>query len=105
MAMNGMGDFVGGAGDVDAFIDHIEHAVDLIGPERVGLGIDFLADVNAHTLPASEQRGNGIFIPGLERPSDLPAFGERVVERLGPDAAASVASGAIFETLAQLLPA
>jgi membrane dipeptidase len=105
VAMNGMGDFVGGAGSVDAFIDHIEHAVELIGPEHVGLGIDFIADVEAHTLPASENHGAGIFIPGLERPSDLPVFGERLVERLGQDTAARVANGTIIETLARLLPA
>jgi membrane dipeptidase len=103
--MNAMGEFVGGERTVDAFIDHIVHAVELVGPAHVALGIDFLADVQANTLPASEQPPAGTFITGLERPTDLPALGERLVERLGADAAARVAGGTLIETLLRLLPA
>jgi membrane dipeptidase len=105
VAMNGMRDFVGGDGTIDAFIDHIEHAVGLIGAEHVGLGIDFLADVQEQVLPASEQHAPGFFIAGLERPSQLPAFGERLVERLGLQTAARVSSGTLLDHLARLLPA
>lgn len=104
VALNAMAEFVGGARTVDAFLDHVEHAVTLLGSGHVGLGLDFLADTEAHTLPASAQPGPGTFIDGLERPADLPAFGERLEQRLGHDAARAVAGETILDGLARLLP-
>ena len=102
--MNATSGFVGEGSTIETFLDHVEHAVQLIGAEHVALGLDFLADTETHTLPASAQPGRGFFIEGLERPSDLPAFGRRLEQRLGEDAARLVASETLIGSLARLLP-
>ncbi|MFB6149982.1 MAG: dipeptidase [Halobacteriales archaeon] len=33
--------FLGGSADIEAMIDHLEHAVDILGPDRVGVGTDW----------------------------------------------------------------
>ena len=104
VGLNAMGEFLGQGSTVDVFLDHVEHAVRLIGTEHVGLGLDFLADTEAHSLPASAQPAPGFSIEGLERPSDLPAFGERLGQRFGEDAARVVASGTLIDALSRLLP-
>jgi len=104
VGLNTMGEFVGQKPTVETLLDHVEHAARLMGAEHVGLGLDFLADTEAHSLPASAQPAAGSFIEGLERPSDLPAFGERLGQRLGEDAARLVASGSLIDTLSRLLP-
>ena len=104
VGINAMRDFVGEGSTVETVLDHVEHAVRLIGAEHVGLGFDFLVDTEAHTLPASAQPAPGSFIDGLERPSDLPAFGERLQQRLGQDAARRVAAGSLVATLEGCLP-
>ncbi len=103
VGINGVGDFVGGDRSVDAFLDHVEHAVDLIGPEHVALGVDFLSDVDAQTRPADAQRRE-VFIDGLRHLTDLPTLGGRLDERLGPDAGAQVCSDSMIESLGRLLP-
>jgi membrane dipeptidase len=104
VSLNAMADFVGQDSTIDTFLDHIDHAVQLVGAEHVGLGLDFLADTEAHSLPASAQPGPGSFIEELQRPADLPAFGDRLEQRLGEDAARKVASGALVTMLERLLP-
>jgi membrane dipeptidase len=104
VGLNAMAEFVGGGRSVEALLDHVAHAVERIGAEHVGLGLDFLADTEAHTLPASAQPQPGTFIEGLERPADLPALGRRLEARLGSEAARQVASGSLIEGLARLLP-
>ena len=104
VGLNAMADFVGQGSTIDTFVDHVEHAVELIGAEHVGLGLDFLADTEAHSLPVSAQPGHGFFIDVLERPDDLPAFGKRLEERLGPEVAGQVASGSLVSALERLLP-
>lgn len=104
VGLNAMADFVGRDATIETFVDHIEHAVRLIGAEHVGLGLDFLADTEAHSLPASAQPAPGFFIEELQRPADLPAFGDRLEQRLGEDAARKVASGALVTMLERLLP-
>ncbi len=105
VALNAMGDFVGEGSTVDTFLDHVEHAVGLIGADHVGLGLDFLLDTEAHTLPASAQPEPGFFIEGLERPSDLPAMAERLELRLGAVASRLVAGGTLTGAFERLLPA
>jgi membrane dipeptidase len=104
VGMNAMADFVGEDATIDTYLDHVEHAVRLVGAEHVGLGLDFLADTEAHSLPASAQPRSGSFISSLERPADLPALGERLEQRLGRDTARTVASDSLITALANLLP-
>jgi membrane dipeptidase len=108
--MNAFGGFVGGdPPTVDGFIDHIDHAASVVGADRVGLGLDFVVDLFDQMDPivnglllTPDQLGT---IKGLERPSDLAAFGERLEERLGRDAAAYVCGRSMIEGFGRLLPA
>jgi len=107
--MNAYGGFVGDdAPTIAAYIDHIEHAVGVIGAERVGLGCDFVADIFVQMDPIvdglllePDQLGT---IEGIERPADLAALGPLLIERLGADAAAWVSSRTLVESLGRLLP-
>jgi membrane dipeptidase len=108
--MNAYGGFVGDAHPgVAEYVDHIAHAVQVVGAERVGLGCDFVADLFVHMDPIvggillqPDQLGT---IKGIERPAVLAALGPRLVERLGPEAAAQVSSGTLVAGLGRLLPA
>jgi membrane dipeptidase len=45
IGVNGFGDFLGGAGDlVEAMASHVDHVVQLVGPEHVGIGLDYVFD-------------------------------------------------------------
>ncbi len=108
--MNAYGGFVGDDDpDVASYVDHIEHAVAVVGAEHVGLGCDFVADIFVQLDPIvggillePDQLGT---IEGIERPADLAALGPLLVERLGQADAARVASGSLIEGLGRLLPA
>lgn len=43
IGINGIGDFLGGT-QSDKVIEHIEYVMDLVGPEHVGLGLDYVVD-------------------------------------------------------------
>ncbi len=108
--MNAYGGFVGDdSPEISAYLDHIEHAVSIVGADHVGLGCDFVADIFVQLDPIvggillqPDQLGT---IAGIERPSDLAALGPLLVERLGADDAAKVSSGSLVTGLGRLLPA
>jgi membrane dipeptidase len=66
---------------IDRFVDHIDHAVSVVGVDRVGLGGDFLKQI-AGTTDAGPRAQEGVQIDatlgGLEGPRDYP----RLVEAL-----------------------
>ena len=89
--MNAFGGFLAERdATVDDFIRHIRHAVDVVGAEHVGLGMDFVEDIFAVMdavlggvlLPADLPT-----VPGLQRPADLAGLGVRMTEALGADVA------------------
>jgi len=43
VGINGIGDFLGGTKS-ETVVDHIEYVIDLVGPEHVGLGLDYVID-------------------------------------------------------------
>ena len=54
IGINGIGDFLGNTKS-ETVVDHMEYVMDLVGPEHVGLGIDYVVDkqelldyINAH---------------------------------------------------------
>ncbi len=108
--MNAYGGFVGGDGpSVGDYVEHVAHGVEIIGAERVGLGLDFVADIFEQLDPIvsgvlldPDQLGT---IPGLERPADLATLGPLLVERLGEADARAVAAGTLVAGLRRLLPA
>lgn len=108
--MNAYGGFVGDRGPVvPDYVEHLAHAVEVIGADRVGLGLDFVADIFSQMDPIvggvllePDQLGT---IGGLERPADLAALGPVLIERFGEADARSVASGALVDGMRRLLPA
>jgi len=92
---------------LDDFIHHVRHAVDVVGAEHVGLGLDFVEDTFALMdvvlggllLPADVPT-----VPGLQRPADLAGLGTRMTEMLGADVARRVAAATMIDRLAELLP-
>lgn len=109
VALNGFGPFLADEPTVSSYVDHAAHAVSLVGPQHVALGLDFMRDlmgmvdpilgdalVDLDTLP---------WVTDLERPADLAGLGPRLSERLGPEAARAVAAGTMIDTLVDLLPA
>lgn len=46
VGMNGLGDFLGPAGSdlIDAYVAHVDHAVQLVGPAHVGIALDYVYD-------------------------------------------------------------
>jgi len=52
--------FLGGTGDVSAFLDHIDHAVKLVGAEHVAIG----TDLSAHSRANDQQNARMPKLPG-----------------------------------------
>ncbi len=72
---------------MDRLLDHIEHIVEVAGIDHVGLGPDFIAEVDADLTPP--HAGNEIdraAIPGLDGPRGLPLVTEAMLRRGLPDA-------------------
>ncbi len=102
--LNAYGGFVGHDGpSVDDYLDHIAHAVEIVGADHVGLGLDFVADIFVQMDPIVSgvllEPGQLGTIDGLERPADLAALGAVLVERLGEERARAVASGTLVAGL------
>jgi membrane dipeptidase len=93
---------------LDDFVRHVRHAVDVVGADHVGLGLDFVEDLfvtmdpvlGGVLLPADLPT-----VPGLQRPADLAALGPRLIAALGDADARRVASTTMVERLAEILPA
>ncbi|QMW23791.1 dipeptidase [Sandaracinobacteroides saxicola] len=80
VGINGIGDFLCGAGKdiVEAFVAHVDHAVQLVGPDHVGLSLDYCYDMQElldylETMKHSFPEG---FSPEIRMvaPEDLPAI-------------------------------
>jgi membrane dipeptidase len=56
---------------IDRVVDHIEHALEVAGPEHVGLGADFFAQVAAE-VPNFGEADGGWEIEGLGGPAGYP---------------------------------
>jgi membrane dipeptidase len=89
-------------------VEHVSHAVAVVGADHVGLGMDFVADLFSDVRPVL---GGALFdiadVPlatGIVRPADLAALGPLLVSRLGEGDARKVASGTEIESLSRLLP-
>ncbi len=81
----------GGKGaTVSDLVDHIDYLVDLIGPERVGLGLDFCKlspEVHAEYIASGEWSiedypdDSGTYPIGLETPVQIPNIERELVKR------------------------
>lgn len=74
---------------IDTFVDHVEHVVSVAGIEHVGLGPDFIAEVQQDLMPRWCEAeltdwigvSGPIWLPGLEGPRGLPLVTEALVRR------------------------
>ncbi len=87
IGINGIGDFLcpPGGDIVEAFVRHVDHAVQLVGPQHVGLGIDYVYDQQElidylETLTHSFPDGVPSVLSMVE-PEELGAIVEGLVTR------------------------
>ena len=66
IGINGIGPFLGGGDLVERVLAHVRYAVDLVGAEHVGLGIDYCFD--QEELAEYKRKNPGLFPTGI--PSD-----------------------------------
>ena len=108
VAINAFGPFLSASPDVHSYVDHVAHAVQLVGAEHVALGPDFIDDVAATVDPIF----TGLLVDPtalpvvkeLRRPADLAGLGPLLVERLGAESARQVASSTVLDFLTEALP-
>lgn len=101
--------------DLERYLDHLEHAISVAGPDHVCLGGDFMAQLTssgavALTPREIKQFGSKLLDPGtpvtgLEGPQDYPALAEGL-RRRGHDATtvAAVLHGNLIRFLRRTLP-
>jgi membrane dipeptidase len=82
IGINGIGSFLGSGEDlVNQFLSHLHYAVDLVGAEHVGLGLDCVFD----RAEADEDRSRNptLYPPGLDNRMLEPEAVGAIVEALG----------------------
>jgi membrane dipeptidase len=108
VALNAFGPFLSPEPDVLSYVDHIVHAVQLVGADHVGLGPDFIDDVAATVDPIfTGLLVNPTSLPvvkDLRQPADLVGLGPIMIERLGAEIARQVASKTMLDFLTLALP-
>lgn len=108
VALNAFGPFLSDEPSISSYIDHIEYAVSLVGPEHVALGPDFIADIAATVDPIFTgllvDPSNLPSVPGLVRPADLEGLSGLLADRLGSAAAEKVCFGTVRDFLLAALP-
>jgi len=106
VALNAFGPFLSEERpSVEAFLQHVRHAVSLVGETRVALGLDFMRDLVDAVDPVLQgaliDHQLSPWVEGLVRPSDLASLAVRIEAVLGPDAAGRVCAGTVIDTLAR----
>lgn len=82
IGINGIGSFLGGGEDlVDQFLRHVLYAVDLVGAEHVGLGLDCVFD--RAELDQGRSRNPALYAPGLDNRMLEPEAIGAIIEALG----------------------
>ena len=80
IGINGIGDFLGGTRS-EKVIEHIEYVINLVGPEHVGIGLDYVVDKqelmdyvtgNPDIYPADKMKDFLAFV----EPEQFPEFTE-----------------------------
>ncbi|MFD7502968.1 dipeptidase [Streptomyces sp. NPDC059850] len=86
VCVNFLGEFLATDPDertVDRLADHIAHIAEVAGPDRVGLGPDFIKEVSADVSPpcCEDLEYAELVVPGLEGPRGLPLVTEALIDR------------------------
>ncbi|MDE0194720.1 MAG: membrane dipeptidase [bacterium] len=112
IAVNAVGRFVAASGTptIDQYVDHMEHAVAVVGAEAVAIGADFGADLIEQVDPILGRQlllapEDVIHIEELKAPADFALLARRLVDRFGPERAARIAAGNVLDFLRARLPA
>jgi membrane dipeptidase len=98
------------APSLERVVDHLDHAVDVMGIEHVGIGADFMAQIVASGAEPAFQATSlmpdgmscGAAVPGLSGPADYPAL-VQVLEARGytGSALAAILSGNLLRVIAR----
>jgi membrane dipeptidase len=109
VGINGVGIFLGDNDiSVEAMVRHIDYAVELVGPEHVGIGTDFVFDTddlvreleNAQIFPASYRSGGQ---PDFFPPEQLGALEAGLADRgYGPADIAGIMGGNFLRVARQV---
>lgn len=109
VALNAFGPFLHDEPTIHHYVDHVEHAVTLVGAEHVALGPDFIDDVAATVDPIFTgllvDLSTLPIVQGLSRPADLAELGDLLVRRLGEADAVQVTFDTMMQFLLRALPA
>lgn len=109
VALNAFGPFLHDRPTIHHYIDHLQHAVSLVGADHVALGPDFVEDVAKVIDPVTSGMlvdvDNLPIIQSLSRPSDLARLTSLIRDRLGEHAARQVAFDTPARFLGDALPA
>jgi membrane dipeptidase len=100
------------APSLERVVDHIDHAVDVMGIEHVGIGADFMAQIVASGAEPAVQATSlmpdgmscGADVPGFSGPADYPAL-VQVMEARGytADALRAILSGNLLRVISRAL--
>ena len=101
------------APSIGRFVDHVDHAVTVMGIEHVGIGADFMAQIVASGAERGFQASSlmpsgmsfGEAVPGLRGPGDYPALVRALEDRgYAGDRLAAVLSGNLLRAFREALP-
>jgi membrane dipeptidase len=108
VAINAFGPFISNsAPSIDSYLDHVQHAISVVGPEKVGLGTDFIDDIAEIVDPIF----TGLLIDsaeipktkGLQRPEDFSALATAMNDRFGTNVGTKVMGRNLHTFLASQL--
>ena len=112
IGMNATGRFVTASGipTIEHYVDHVEHAVAIVGEGAVAIGADFIADLVEQVDPILGRQlllspNDFIHIEEFKAPADLALLAQRLVDRFGSERAARIAGGNVLEFFRARLPA
>jgi membrane dipeptidase len=86
-------------------VDHVAHIVAVAGIDHVGIGSDFVLEVEHDIRPGwcqgldSEGLDTRTCIPGLEGPAGLPVVTRALLEKFSPDAVLQILGGNLMRLL------
>jgi membrane dipeptidase len=100
------------APSLERVVDHIDHAVEVMGIDHVGIGADFMEQIVASGAEPAVQASSlmpagmscGAAVPGLAGPGDYPALVQALESRgYSAEALRAILSGNLLRVLSRAL--